>query len=313
MIAATVLVCVAGVVGLSYVLEALRPKPDAPKAFPWAPDALIQYVSLDGVRVRYIKIGSGPPIVLLHTLRTQLDIFETVIPRLVANFTVYAFDYPGHGWSDIPAASYAPEDFYRWTASFLDNMGIEHATLAGISIGGTIGLTLAARRNPRIARVIAINPYDYAPEGSIRRSSLIARLILGPAEVPFLGATLMRLRNRLVSDRIMEGGVAAVDALSADLKRELYEVGARPGHYQAFLRLLSHEREWTRARSEYPSIGLPVLLVYGEQDWAPEQMRTQERMLIPGVNEKTLRGGHFLCLEQPAELTRLIIEFCVDR
>ena len=44
--------------------------------------------------------------VLLHTLRTQLDLFEKVVPALARSFAVYAVDYPGHGYSDIPTAKY---------------------------------------------------------------------------------------------------------------------------------------------------------------------------------------------------------------
>jgi len=55
-----------------------------------------------------------------------------------------------------------------------------------------------------------------------------------------LGATITRLRNRFVSDLIFRGGVASPDALSDQLAREFYEVGARPGHYQGFLTLLAH-------------------------------------------------------------------------
>ena len=44
---------------------------------------------------------------LLHTVRTQLDHFQLVIPRITDAFTVYALDLPGMGWSDIvPGASY---------------------------------------------------------------------------------------------------------------------------------------------------------------------------------------------------------------
>jgi pimeloyl-ACP methyl ester carboxylesterase len=138
-------------------------------------------------------------------------------------------DYPGCGWSEIPAVAYAPEEFYGWIGSFLDAVRVEGATLAGISIGGWIALVLAARKHPRVARVVAINPYDYPPRAGIRHSSLMARVILGSAGVPILSATLMRLRTRFVSDRIMEGGVAHANSIPAELKRELYQVGARQG------------------------------------------------------------------------------------
>jgi pimeloyl-ACP methyl ester carboxylesterase len=283
----------------------------APEQLPWAPGVSIEHVTVAGIRLRYIKVGVGPAIVLLHTLRTQLDIFQQLIAPLAVHFTVYAPDYPGHGWSEIPPVAYAPEEFYGWTASFLDALRIEDATLAGISIGGTSALVLAARRHPRVARVVAINPYDYPPQGGIRRSSLMARLILGPAGLPILGATLMRLRTRFVSDRIMEGGVAGAGSIPVDLKRELYQVGARAGHYRGFLSLLAHEHLWSRAKGEYSRIRVPVLLVYGTRDWASERMREEDRQLIPNAVAKIVNGGHFLVLDRPQELAEAILEFAL--
>ena len=49
---------------------------------PEAPDLPIQYTEIAGNRIRYIKTGSGPTLVLLHTLRTQLDIFEKVVAAM---------------------------------------------------------------------------------------------------------------------------------------------------------------------------------------------------------------------------------------
>jgi len=305
-----VLTVLVALVAISYVVEGLRPVPKRPDVLVWAPRIAVEYADLGDVRVRCIKTGAGPNLVLLHTLRTQLDLFQKVIPELEKHFTVHAFDYPGHGWSDVLRAAYAPEDFYRWTAAYLDRRDIRHATLVGVSIGATIALVLAARRNPRIAGVVAVNPYDYGSAGGIRQSSLTARLVLTPAGVPILGATIMRLRNRYVSDRIFAGGLASPQALPRELARELYEVGARPGHYQGFLNLLAHEPLWLRARDEYQNVDVPVLLVYGEQDWAPPAERGRTRSLIPGVAVETVRGGnHFLPLDRPQELQHLILGF----
>jgi pimeloyl-ACP methyl ester carboxylesterase len=179
-----------------------------------------------------------------------------------------------------------------------------------MSIGGTISLVLAARQNPRVTKVIAVNPYDYWPAGGIRKSSLAARLVLTPSGVPILGATIMRLRNRYVSDRIFEGGLASPEPLPKELAEELYEVGARLGHYQGFLTLLAHERLWPKARDEYASIKVPVLLVYGEQDWAPPVERERTRSLIPNVTTEIVpSGNHFLSLDRARELQHLIVDF----
>jgi pimeloyl-ACP methyl ester carboxylesterase len=61
--------------------------------------------------------------------------FQKIIPELEKHFTVHAFDYPGHGWSDIPTAAYPPEDFYQWTTAYLGKVDIRQAAIVGISIG----------------------------------------------------------------------------------------------------------------------------------------------------------------------------------
>src|SRR5919202_2712192 len=134
---------------------------EAPARLSWAPDIPVRYVAVDGARIRYVTAGSGPALVLLHTLRTQLDMFQKVIPELATRFRVVALDYPGHGHSDAPDADYGAEFFVRSVAGFLDRLNIEDAVVVGESIGGTIGLLLAARHHPRVRRVVAINPYHY--------------------------------------------------------------------------------------------------------------------------------------------------------
>jgi len=108
----------------------------------------------------------------------------------------------------------------------------------------------------------------------------------------------------------MEGRVAYPDALSSELRKELYDAGERPGHYRGFLHLLAHERRWFQARDEYPRIRIPTLLIYGERDWAPLPLRERSRALIPGAAMTTVSdGGHFLSLDRPRELTDLIVRF----
>src|SRR6516164_11621723 len=110
--ATVALVSVVALVAISFVVEALRPAPKTPDRLEWAQSIPIQYVTVNGgVKVRYIKAGAGPTLVLLHTLRTQLDLFERVVTDLAKSFTVYALDYPGHGYSDIPKAQYDADLF----------------------------------------------------------------------------------------------------------------------------------------------------------------------------------------------------------
>jgi len=305
-----IMILVIGPVLVSMVIEALRPVPPIPEELAWAGDIAIQYTSVKGHRLRYIKAGRGPNLVLLHTLRTQLDIFQKVIPTLARRFTVYALDYPGHGYSDIPNVEYAPKLFVDAVAGFLEDLHIRDAIVAGISIGGTIALLLAAQHNPGVKKVIAINPYDYGRGGGVRRSSVVAELIFGLGMIPVLGDTVMRFRNRIVERPIFEGGVAEPGAIPAPLLEELYLVGTRPGHYKAFLSLLRNAHKWDEAHSRYPDVRTPVLLVYGEHDWSKPKEREATLRDIPGAKMQTVAGGgHFLSLDRPREVGQLITEF----
>ncbi|MGH8750866.1 MAG: alpha/beta fold hydrolase [Burkholderiales bacterium] len=285
---------------LSFVIEALRKRSDPPTTFAWAPSIPIQYLNLDGVRIRYIKTGDGAPLMLLHTLRTQLDIFQKVIPDLARDFTVFALDYPGHGWSDIPEVDYKPELFTRTVAAFMDQLNIRNIIVAGISIGGIIPLLLAAEHNSRIRGVVSINPYDYAGGNGLGRGNLVARIISTLAPIPVMGETVMRMRNNLVERIIFEGGVSTPSAITAPFLAEMVSVGNRPHHYRAFLNLLRHAKEWTHAHAVYGQINIPVLLVYGDQDWSNESERKTTYNEIPGAQlEIVPNGGHFLSLDRP--------------
>ena len=187
-------------------------------------------------------------------------------------------------------------------------------TLAGVSIGGAIALIFASRRNPRVARVIAINPYDYAKGRGMARSSLFGWIVTYLALIPLIGETVMRLRNFLIMKAILNGGVADAKSIPPALLKEMYLVGNRPEHYRAFLSLLRNSASWETATKDYGRIDVPVLLIWGDQDWATPPEREHDRTLIKGAEMTTLaNGGHFLPLDRPKEVRDLIVRFARPR
>lgn len=295
---------------VSFIVEALRPKPKSPARLRWAPNIPIDSVEIDGNGLRYIKAGKGPTLVLLHTLRTQLDLFEKVLPELAKHFTVYALDYPGHGYSDIPTARYDADFFVRVVEGFLDKLDLRDVTLAGVSIGGPIALIIAARHNPRVARVVAINSYDYAKGRGMARSSFLGSFITYASLLSVIGETVMRLRNYMILKAVFRGGVADPASISPELLKEMYLVGARPGHSRAFLSLIRNGESWEAATKGYGRIEVPVLLLWGDEDWSKPAERTHDAGLIPNVQVTTIKhGGHFLPFDRPREVIDAIIGF----
>ncbi|MBI4694480.1 MAG: alpha/beta hydrolase [Gammaproteobacteria bacterium] len=271
----------------------------------WNPAVPARTLRLDdGTSLRYVRTGQGRPLLLLHTLRTQLDYFEQLVPRLAAGYDVIAVDLPGHGQSDIPKAAYDEPMFRAAIRELVVKLDLQDLTIAGESIGGVLALTLAAELPERVARVVALNPYDYGEEfgGGIRRARhgwiIGLYAIFGPytiAPKPLLAA-------------VMRGGFHDAQALPASLLDELHRTGLRPGYGRAQYALLKHWRSWEAARSRYAGIRAPVTLVYGSDDWSNGAERERDRSGIPGARYFEIpAAGHFSALEAPATVAGIIL------
>jgi len=190
----------------------------------------------DTLALRYQKTGGGPPLVLLHTIRTQLEYFNRLAPLLARSYTVYAVDLPGHGYSPIdPRAPYDEPYFRQAIIALIEKLGLTGVTLVGESIGGALALTVAAAIPQRIDRVFAINPYDYETRygDGIRRGNAWANIIIGSLQIPILGALIASLENRLVLAKIMGGGFHDPRNLPGDLLTEVDKVAHRSGYKRA--------------------------------------------------------------------------------
>jgi pimeloyl-ACP methyl ester carboxylesterase len=292
---------------VSFLIEAFRPAPKAPAAMPWDPSLKPAYVTVDGVKLRYLKVGAGPVLLLLHTLRTQLDLFHKVIPDLARDFTVYALDYPGHGYSDIPDGSYDADFFVKYVNGFLEELDLTGVILSGVSIGASISLIIAARHNPRVVRIIPINPYDYDQGKGLTRASRLGRLFVSLTAIPVVGETVMRLRTYVIMKAVLAGGVSDPKSISPALMKEMYVVGNRRGHYRGFINLLRNSSSWERARFEYGNINVPAFMIWGAEDWSRPEERRYDESLIPGVRSITAEtGGHFLPLDAPNDVVHHI-------
>ena len=164
-------------------------RPDSDYTRTWSPSGDVEFVKLpDGMRLRYLKVGTGQPaLILLHTVRTQLDQFQLVIPRIAHAFTIYAIDMPGMGWSDIvPGASYSEPSLRRAIVEFVKTLDIGDATLAGESMGATVSLTASTELKDRARRVVAFNTYDYSK--GVGRANRVASIYVGGARLPAIGA-----------------------------------------------------------------------------------------------------------------------------
>ena len=87
-----------------------------------------QRLQVSGSGLRFLRLGAGTPLVLLHTLRTQLEYFFPLIAHLdLTRREVLAPDLPGHGESEAPSGDYSAEYFTDRIEAFLEATGVQGA------------------------------------------------------------------------------------------------------------------------------------------------------------------------------------------
>jgi pimeloyl-ACP methyl ester carboxylesterase len=268
----------------------------------------INRTAVDGCEVRYLRNGSGTPVVLVHTLRTQLEMFRQVIDELdTTHVDVIAIDLPGHGESAAPPVDYTAAYFTDAVEGLLENLDLHRAVFVGESIGASIGLILAARGNPRITHVIAINPYDYGRWGGARRSSPLNNVVFTTILWPVLGPIVARAGTKPLLRLVLAGGLHDRRKFPSGLAGDIARCGRLPGHARAFRSLCLQWRGWLSARAQYGKINVPVTLVYGDEDWSRPAEREANAREIPGAHVVTLKAtGHFASVERPREIAELI-------
>jgi 3-oxoadipate enol-lactonase len=94
--------------------------------------------------------GDGPALVLSPSLGTTTALWDAQRPVLDERFRLVLVEHPGHGGSAVPADAFTVEDEARALLALLDDLGIERFSFAGISLGGMVGMTIAALAPARV-------------------------------------------------------------------------------------------------------------------------------------------------------------------
>jgi pimeloyl-ACP methyl ester carboxylesterase len=153
------------------------------------------------VRLNHFRVGGGEPLVLIHGIGSQWQMWWPVLGRLRQEREVIAIDLPGFGASPMPPPG-TPAGIASLTslvAEFLDELGLERPHVAGNSLGGRISLELAKQDKVRSATVLSPQGFHTNAEEIYQRATLkiavsSARLLADRADgilATPLGRTIM--------------------------------------------------------------------------------------------------------------------------
>ncbi len=117
-------------------------------------------VDVDGLTINYDVQGDGDPLLLIPYLSADHACYAFQLPAYTEHFSCIAVDLPGTGESDKPPGPYATDVYADQIAGFLAAIGVEHAHVAGVSLGAGVGMHLAARYPDRVRSLSLHSAWD---------------------------------------------------------------------------------------------------------------------------------------------------------
>lgn len=296
-------------VGLAACLVALYlswPRP-APATGAWMDAGGLdpRHAAVDGLRLRYVRRGSGPAVVLLHGVASSLYTWKDVLPGLAARHDTIALDLPGFGGSDIPSAPSA-DLLQASVVGFLERLAIPRASLVGNSLGGAVASLVAARHPQRVRALVLIDAAGFRMDATSRPALL--RLAAGS-----LGSALELLPRPRPLVALGLRQVFHDDARVTPERIDEYEAPfMRPGAVAALRALLNAPAP---SASEFgatlSTVEARTLVIWGAEDrWIPAADADRFTAAIRGARKFVLPGcGHMPQEERPGETLRLLEEF----
>jgi 3-oxoadipate enol-lactonase len=252
---------------------------------------------LADVRLAYSDVGSGLPVVLLHSYPANRHIFDGLADAVPAR--LIAADLPGFGETRLPNPTpdvLAVADLVGLVERWLHELGLGPVVLGGNAIGGYVMIELVARR-PDLARgliLLGCKPAPDSPALAAAREAT-ARLALEEGSATVAQAVASQPLAAGADDRVVAAHRVMIEA-------------ADPRGIAGLVRGLA------RRPDPVPSlrtIRVPTLVVIGSQDpfASPDQAR-ELAALIPGARLAVIEGaGHLPSLERPRETAAAITAF----
>lgn len=236
--------------------------------------------------VFYELTGLGNPVLMLHGWGCDHAIFDSLVPVLSRDYSVYALDFPGFGASEEPDTVWGVELYTQFLEAFCKDLGIENPGIVAHSFGGRVAILYASRN--ACSRLFLMDAAGVKP----RRSLKYYVKVYSYKAAKFFFNKILRNPEAWNARRAKAG--------SADYRN------ASP-MMKAVLSKVVNEDLCDRM----PLIKAPALLFWGEADTATPLSDAQKmNRLIPDSGLVTVPGGsHFSFLDNPYLAKRVLASF----
>ena len=270
---------------------------------------------VDGARVAYREAGTGPALVLLHSVLLSHREWEPVVEHLTDRFRLVLPDLPLHGDSeDRPRHPYTPEWFAEVMAAFCRECAGREPLVGGHDLGAEILLLAVEADLLAPGRLVLMpNCLHRPPPGGAVRAAWRAAARAGA--VPGLDRVLSHAARAAFRPDLGTKLSARASPAARDLVRHAFaDVGGNANLARSWA---AFARAWPRgARREvldvYARITAPTLLLWADRDPVHPLQAAEEALdLLPDAQLRVLSGTSFLiAYDDPIGVARELTAFC---
>lgn len=272
--------------------------------------------SVNGTDLRVEEVGAGTEtVVFASALFTNRGMFETPIDALRGDHRCISYDHRGQGDScfGVPQPSthlLGAEGLYDDAVALLDHLQVDRCHWVGASIGGMVGMRLAARQPERVRSLILIGPsLRPAPKAARVQVDLMGLLVRISHAFGPVGTAVRRRVSEQVMGNLFGPTFMADPARAEDRERWRQHFAAQ---------LVPAALPMLREVFRYPATGpellaciqAPTLVLVGEEEYGGTEEAQAAQRAIPGARLQTIPGaGHMVLVEQPHVGTAAITGF----
>jgi 3-oxoadipate enol-lactonase len=251
------------------------------------------YSTANGLKIYYEVSGEGTPFVLIHANPFDHNLWMYQSAHFSTYFKVIALDLRGYGRSDKPTTPFSLRDMADDVIGICRDLAIREAIFAGCSVGSGIAMLIGLDQAEMCKATILVGGGSGGGRDRQKR-------IHGYTEIGIEKYHLEHLRN-LVSPEFWQSKLGRY-LLGTFTERDPWLSGE-------CIAQIFHARAETDMTPRLASMRVPTLVINGEHDGSlPGGTKTAQ--LIPGAVHKILpRTGHACCIEDPAGLDQIVIEF----
>ncbi len=252
--------------------------------------------------IHHTVAGEGPPVILLHGgTGSSTSYWAAQAPALAKHFTVILMDHRGFGSSDYRGKFSIP-GCAQDVCELIDTLGIDRASLVGLSLGGAIALQFALDCPGRLRKLVLADTFSGVYTQRFRRfinHALIDSLERGGHDLMFEINLLFAFSERYLIEHEEE----------FDEEKKVWRQMDVPRYVEA----LEEIRDWS-VDDRLQQITAPALVLWGSEDI--EVPRTYSQRLVEGLPHAVFSvvegAGHKSCADRPEAFNKAVLAFLLD-